>query len=735
MKKLTFLLLTLATTLTLSAQVAINTTGAAPNNSAMLDVQSTTTGMLVPRMSTTQRTAISSTANGLLVYDLTTQSFWFYQNSLWTELRAGNITALSDADGDTKVVVDDGTDGDTIKFYSNGINDFSMDSMRLIPNGNSVFIGRSSGGNILDRFNIAVGDSALYHNGEGVTNRSEAAIYNTAIGVNTLFFNTTGMGNTALGAFALDSNITGNDNTALGGIALFSNKSGEYNTALGLSALYLNTSGNYNTASGSEALYSNSTGNYNTASGYDALANNTTGYSNVAIGVAALFSDSTGSNLVAIGDSALYNNTMGFANTAIGSKTLFSNTAGFNNTASGFHALYSNISYENTAFGAYALFWDSTGSSNTASGYLALYSNKTGYYNTASGVDALSSNITGSNNTAIGGRALQSKISGNANVAIGISALYSDTTSSNLVAVGDSALYNNTDGSDNTATGSKTLFNNTSGNHNTVMGSRTMFANVSGTKNTALGYRTFYSHKSGNNNTVLGSDALSTNTSGAYNVAVGANAGTNLSSGSNNIIIGGNGLDFPSNTHSNQLNIGNIIYGTNIDGTVNDISTGNIGIGVQYPEERLHVDGNIRMDYNASVYWTTYIVYDNDYNFSYNGTLKAWIDDVDGSYHSISDRRLKASIKPIDNALPIITALQPVTYYMKCDSSRQEKIGMIAQEVEKYFPQAVQEKNGLKTLNYAVFGVLAIEAVKEQQKEIDDLEQRLIKLEKLMQNK
>lgn len=52
--------------------VGINTTGAAPNASAIPDVQSTSKEMLVPRMATTQRPSIASQATGLLLFDNTT---------------------------------------------------------------------------------------------------------------------------------------------------------------------------------------------------------------------------------------------------------------------------------------------------------------------------------------------------------------------------------------------------------------------------------------------------------------------------------------------------------------------------------------------------------------------------------------------------------------------------------------------------------------------------------------
>ena len=57
--------------------VGINATGNAPHSSAILDVESTTKGMLIPRMTTAQRASIASPATGLLVFDNTTGSCWF----------------------------------------------------------------------------------------------------------------------------------------------------------------------------------------------------------------------------------------------------------------------------------------------------------------------------------------------------------------------------------------------------------------------------------------------------------------------------------------------------------------------------------------------------------------------------------------------------------------------------------------------------------------------------------
>ena len=98
------------------AQVGIGTTN--PDGSSMLDIQSTSKGVLIPRMLTSERTAISTPANGLLVYDTTTNSFWFRDGSTWKEMVSGG--KLVDADGDTKVEVEKTADEDKIRFTTLG---------------------------------------------------------------------------------------------------------------------------------------------------------------------------------------------------------------------------------------------------------------------------------------------------------------------------------------------------------------------------------------------------------------------------------------------------------------------------------------------------------------------------------------------------------------------------------------------------------------------------------------
>jgi hypothetical protein len=83
---LALFLLSLQAGLVSGQGVAINETGAAAHTSSMLDIQSTTKGVLIPKMTTAQRTSIASPAVGLLVFDTVTESFWFNSSTGWVEL-------------------------------------------------------------------------------------------------------------------------------------------------------------------------------------------------------------------------------------------------------------------------------------------------------------------------------------------------------------------------------------------------------------------------------------------------------------------------------------------------------------------------------------------------------------------------------------------------------------------------------------------------------------------------
>ena len=92
MKQITITVFVLCSSISLlfTQNVAINTSGAVANASSVLDVSSTTQGLLVPRMTTAQRNAIGAPATSLLVFDNTLGAFYFYDGAAWRPLLANN---------------------------------------------------------------------------------------------------------------------------------------------------------------------------------------------------------------------------------------------------------------------------------------------------------------------------------------------------------------------------------------------------------------------------------------------------------------------------------------------------------------------------------------------------------------------------------------------------------------------------------------------------------------------
>jgi len=100
-----------------------------------------------------------------------------------------------------------------------------------------------------------------------------------------------------------------------------------------------------------------------------------------------------------------------------------------------------------------------------------------------------------------------------------------------------------------------------------------------------------------------------------------------------------------------------------------------------------------------------------------------------------SDQRLKKNIKTITNPLEKIIQLEGVSFNWKKDNK--ESIGLIAQDVEKIFPELVfTNEQGLKSIAYANLIAPLIEAIKIQDIKIEDQEEKLsiqdIKIEQLI---
>ena len=316
MKTQLFFLVMLASLLTLNgfAQVAVNTDASNPDASAMLDVKSTVKGLLIPRMTESERELVINPANGLMVYQTDGDNgFYFFNGIEWKIVGSGAFS------------IDDLSDGKT--------------------GGYSVFLGQGAGANDdgTSNQNVAVGYQSL--------NKNTTGYYNTANGYKSLFSNTTGWHNTASGYRSLNSNTTGNFNTAIGFQSLYHNTTGGYNTASGEYSLFNNTSGTRNTAVGRSALYSNVSGKYNLSLGYTSQYMRTTGNYNLAVGASSGYYNTIGYNNVILGNAADYYNTEGSDNTIIGFKAGYGSSGVVHNgnifigNKAGYNELTSNKLY------------------------------------------------------------------------------------------------------------------------------------------------------------------------------------------------------------------------------------------------------------------------------------------------------------------------------------------------------------------------------------------------------
>ena len=755
------LLLSVLFTIAAQSQNAVGIGTSNPNSSALLELSSTTKGMLAPRMTTLQRTNISNPATGLLVYDTEQQGFMYYNGTEWM-----NITAPASGSGSGWDLAGNmgtnpssnfiGTkDAQSLQFKVNNVRHGWLDLQGSIFFGKEAGMSNNINGNVgigpralymnqEKSYLIAIGDSALFHNGLGATQFNEAT-NNIAIGATALYGNTKGSYNVAMGSGALRYNTTGTFNIGIGFQTLLFNSTGADNVVVG-SAMLQNITGSANSVLGNGALYKNTSGSRNVGIGPSALFNNETGNNNIAIGYGTLAMVKNKSGLVAIGDSALYMNAfqdLGFpyseANTAVGSKALYANTTGRSNSAFGYRALMNNTNaFGNTAVGGFALTANIDGGFNTAVGSEALSSNTSGDDNTAVGMwtmklantssntaigayalqtstgefnvgvgsYSLSYTVTGQRNVAVGHMSMRQNRYGRNNVAMGHLALYSADAQSFNVAIGDSALYT-TGGPGlssglavhNTGVGSKVLANNFTGYNNTSFGSNSMFNNNSGYYNTAIGYIALHGNTTGHSNVAVGVTALTNNTTGYQNTAVGYNA------------------EVATNNLRNATAIG---YGAVVD--ANDkVVIGNVAV--------------------SSI-----------------GGYAGWSD--------FSDQRFKHDVQENVPGLAFINKLRPITYKLdseeimafKNKSMSEEKkksyagmgkrtetlTGFMAQEVEQAAKDLGFEFSGVDkpkdaaqqtyALRYSAFVVPLVKAVQEQQSEIEMLKKEVEELKKLIKH-
>ena len=147
------------------------------------------------------------------------------------------------------------------------------------------------------------------------------------------------------------------------------------------------------------------------------------------------------------------------------------------------------------------------------------------------------------------------------------------------------------------------------------------------------------------------------------------------------------------------------------------LDRGKVGIGTTSPTETLTVEGNISASGDLIVDEITAV------NINVSGTLTAT------SIIETSTRELKNNIITLDSQEEIVDKLQPVSYTWKQDGV--EDFGLIAEDVEEIAPHLVsRDDNGNPTgIKYSKLSVLLLDVVQKQNTLINDLNERITKLE------
>ncbi|RLD74169.1 MAG: hypothetical protein DRJ07_19920, partial [Bacteroidetes bacterium] len=388
--------------------------------------------------------------------------------------------------------------------------------------------------------------------------------------------------------------------------------------------------------------------------------------------------------------------TTGLYNLFLGYESGFSNTTGESNTFLGHRTGYSNDVGVNNVFIGKEAGYSNTGSDyNTFIGYQAGYNAHASSYNTAVGYQAGFS-VTNWQGGAFLGWEAGKFTTGRQNVFLGATAGRAFTTGDDNVCIGGGAGGSN-DSPFVEATGDKNIF----------IGYQTGYKSGPAAHNVIVGHQTAFggTYITGSNNVYLGEGAGNQSGSASDNVFIGFNAGLNETA-SDRLYIANSDTDFP------------LIYG---DFELSRLAfNGSVGINRKaYSNVSLAISPN---DLNYGIYVdagsTTYAAY-------FNGDAYAT-----GTWNS-SDKRWKKNISTLNSSLDKIIKLRGVTFdwnierYPDKGFDNSIQIGVIAQEVEKVLPELVKtDTDGYKAVAYDKLTAVLIEAVKEQQKQIEELKEK-----------
>lgn len=472
--------------------VSINESGAQADPSAMLEIESSTKGMLIPRMTSAERMAIPTPAEGLLLYDTDSRSFWFFKAGSWAEISAGGSaglpTEIADADKDTKVEVEGSPDEDMIRFSVDSMEKMVMQNnsagdltLQIYSSNQNLYMGENAGGSIDSLGNSAsntfIGNGA----GESLQNGFENTFIgadagrnsttggrNTFIGHNAGLNTTTGVSNVYIGEGAGYFNPTGSNNVYIGQIAGFSGgASNELIISAGFSSepliygqfdsamfringtLDINDAFQFPTVDGdtNQVLVSNGSGKLEWQNSVANFIEDADGDTKIEV-EKTLDEDVIRFSLEGSQKMVFTQNTdgqsrlefPGTTNVAVGENALLSNTSGSSNTVVGRDAGEANTTgFENSFFGYKAGEANTTGLGNSFFGRRAGLNTTTGFWNTIIGKDAGIDNTTGSANTFVGERAAVENTTGIGNVAVGQFAGYYARAGNNNTFIGRSA--------------------------------------------------------------------------------------------------------------------------------------------------------------------------------------------------------------------------------------------------------------------------------------------------------
>ncbi|MDT0294608.1 tail fiber domain-containing protein [Mesonia ostreae] len=527
-----------------------------------------------------------------------------------------------------------------------------------------------------------------------------------------------------------------------------------------------------NIAYGLNSLSESSSGIRNTAIGNSSLNTNTTGERNTAVGSGSLSDNTTGSSNIAVGDGALSNNENGNRNTAIGGSSLLSNVSGTNNTATGAFSLNNNTSgFGNTAMGRGALSLNDTGRYNTAIGLSAFNSNTIGEYNSGFGYNTdVAGDLT--NATAIGANAL---VAQDNSLVLGSINGVNNATADTKVGIGTTTPDVQLD-----ISGGKWDLTNTEGDlrigndtHRLKMSISTGGAGAGNGRIRAVG---------GTDKLLLGAG-----TEDVLSVVGNGRVGINNENPDEELVIGSNlgaGWTIPAatigDTDGGAIEVGNTTttFSVSAGSTFNrsrliasdangfgegniEMRTRQLSVGIDagvdetnaYPLRIIQSGGfgmYLEHSSNSISNWELWTDISGNLNLIANGSFVGNFDETSGNYTSISDRRLKTNIVAMPSVSEKLLQLDAKNYNYKSNLSKKYN-GFLAQDIQKLFPEIITEIEGrnpdeisVLTVDYVQLTVLSIKAIQEQQeiietqtkelkdvcKKLDNLEARLLKLEK-----